>query len=512
MKSYLDKLQKPFWIIFGLLLLGITIRLLYFPKNVYFGFDQARDAFVVQEILGGHLKVVGPTTSIPGLFHGALYYYLYAPFYLIAQGSPLLVSLFLRLVNSLGIILIFFTAKNLFNTKVGLLSALFYTFSFEQSQYAIYFNHPAFAVITVSCFYFGLSSLIFKNNKWGFVIALLGLGLSIQFLFLLIYIIPIFLVSMFVFRRNIKLNLRVGLTGAFVFALTILSFILAEWKYKAWIAFLREFGSSDVKLNNASLINYFSKTHHLLLTFIHDNFIASTVLSMLVVIVIVLSLVHYARQAENRLKIWFLLIWLSGGIFVNVLDSAPDPYYYYRVGASISLLIIVAFLVDQLSKKSKKIAKIIILTIIFSNLWLITTQNQKGPLPNINVQTGMLLEDEKKVLDYIYQRAQKDFAVNALTMPFSVNTTWSYLFEWYGQKKYHSVPIWGGDVAGGYAGHLQVVSSRSALPTQSFLIIEPLRGIPGWIIEKFIREEGYFSKVIDEKKIGGIIIQEREKI
>jgi hypothetical protein len=44
---------------------------LYLPaKAVLFTSDQARDAFTVQELLGGHLKLLGPSVSgIPGFFH-----------------------------------------------------------------------------------------------------------------------------------------------------------------------------------------------------------------------------------------------------------------------------------------------------------------------------------------------------------------------------------------------------------------------------------------------------------
>ena len=63
-------------------LLALIIRLLYFPDNTYFGFDQARDAYAVKEILTGDLKVQGPPTATGILHHGVLYYYIFAPFYL----------------------------------------------------------------------------------------------------------------------------------------------------------------------------------------------------------------------------------------------------------------------------------------------------------------------------------------------------------------------------------------------------------------------------------------------
>lgn len=82
------RLIKDYWLLGIIFLLAVIIRFLYFPNNIYFAFDQARDAFVVQELLQGNLRLVGPTTLIEGLFHGALYYYIFAPFYFFGGGNP----------------------------------------------------------------------------------------------------------------------------------------------------------------------------------------------------------------------------------------------------------------------------------------------------------------------------------------------------------------------------------------------------------------------------------------
>ncbi|MBS3118175.1 hypothetical protein J4417_00650, partial [Candidatus Woesearchaeota archaeon] len=71
--------KKILLLLFIIFVLALTLRFLYFPNNIYFGFDQARDAFASLEIVFGEFRVVGPPTSVDGWFHGPLYYYLYAP-------------------------------------------------------------------------------------------------------------------------------------------------------------------------------------------------------------------------------------------------------------------------------------------------------------------------------------------------------------------------------------------------------------------------------------------------
>ena len=97
--------------------IALILRFLYFPSNIYFGIDQARDAFVSQSIFKGDFKIIGPTTSVPGLFHGVLYYYIFSPVYFFSAGSPEAVSAFLRIVNALGVFLVYFIGVAIFNRR-----------------------------------------------------------------------------------------------------------------------------------------------------------------------------------------------------------------------------------------------------------------------------------------------------------------------------------------------------------------------------------------------------------
>lgn len=80
------------------------------------------------------------------------------------------------------------------------------------------------------------------------------------------------------------------------------------------------------------------------------------------------------------------------------------------------------------------------------------------------------------------------------------------------QKKYGYLPVWGGDAAEGYSGHLKVEKARSILPTKQFLILEPTRGIEQYMIDDFLNQENLFTKSVEEKQFGLIKVQIREKI
>lgn len=495
------------YLLIGILILAVLIRFLYFPDNVYFGYDQARDAFISQSILMGDLKIVGPPTSVPGLFHGPLYYYIFAPIYFIAGGNPEAVSAFLRVVNAVGVLIVFFIGSAIFNRKVGLMSALLFAFSFEQTQFAIYLNHPSLAVISVLIFYLGLALLFFKNYQKGFLISVVGLGLSLQFEMAEAYLILTFLLMLIIFRSKLKLVSKKNyLISALSFLAIILTFVISEVKFKfqnlTTILSIFSGSSKNTPLfQNLQLINFRT---------LNDNLVSFEQVTFIVVALLLLGLFLNLYRGKFRMELIFLIIWFFSGNIPYYKDTAELPLYYHIAGSTAALLVFTGFLIFQLSKYSKLFPLLLLIPII-SNLSLITTLNPKGSIPAINVQSGMLLSDQKKVLDYMYTKADgKEFSVYGLTMPLYINMTWAYLFEWYGKRTYGYLPIWGGENASGYYGNLKVEKANSKLPETRFFVMEPTRGIPAYFIEGFKTEENVFTNVLEERNFGEIIVQLRK--
>lgn len=482
-------------------LLAIIFRFLYYPQNTYFGFDQARDAFAVREILSGHLKIVGPPTATGIFHHGVLYYYIFAPFYLFSGGDPVAVSLFLRVLNAAGVFLLFPLVLVLFGEAAAILASFLFAVSFEQTQFALFLNHPSLAVISVLIFYLGLSYWIFKKRMWGFFVSLFGLGLSIQFEFVETQLIAVFALFFLFFRRSTKFNVKDILTGLLVFLVPISSFIISEIRHDFIIAkqipdlLLNSSGGSGFATSSLSKFLFFINRHF------HDNLVANNFVIPFVAILFLITAIKLLMGRIYIKQTIFLSLWFFGGLLAYFFTD--NDAYFYNTGTSIGLLVFASFLLLKLFSKSKLLTACILFLIFASNLSLITKYNPLGPNEKINPQKGLLLKDEERVIDFIYQRAEgSDFAINALTMPYNVNTTWSYLFEWYGKGKYGYVPIWGGDGAAGFPGSLQVEKARSKLPSKRFLIVEPLEGIPSYLVDSFIKNEEIYATVIEKKRIG----------
>lgn len=485
-------------------LIGILIRFLYFPDNIYFGYDQARDFYASLEILKGDFKIIGPPSSFNDkLFHGPLVYYIFSPLLFLFQGNPEAVSFFLRIFNALGILIIFLIGSILFNKGVGLMSAFLFAISYEQSQYALFLGHPALAVVPVLLFYLGLTLLFFKKDQRGLLLTALALGLAIHFHYCHILLLTALFLSLIIFRKKYQLKVKFILISFLLFLSTISTFILSEVKFN--FRMLSIVFSSGQSFKISGEINYVLL---ILQRFIHDNFVSQSHFQNLVLIILILALGIILKDRWLRPKIYFLLFWLLGGLLLYFLIKTPS--YYYNAGASGSLLILASYMLTKIFSKSFLLGFLLLILIVFNNLNLEFKLNHQGPNSDMVIQPGMLLADEKKILDFIYQKAQgQPFAVKALTIPLSVNTTWSYLFNWYGQKQYHYLPVWIGPTAKGYYDSLEITDARSNLPKNQFLIIEPTLGLRESLKKEFFREEGYFTKVSEEKRVGNFLVQQR---
>lgn len=494
-------------------ILAAIVRFAYFPDNIHFSYDQARDSFTSLEILKGDLKMVGPPSfANDKLFPGPLIFYIYAPIYLLFDRNPEFASIFFRFYNALGVFLAAYIGKILFNRHVGYLAAFLFAVSYEQSQYSLFLSHQALAVITVLLFYFGLAILLFKKNKKGLLVSTLGAGLSIQSHYLYFILIVIGVIILIILRKTVpKLTSKLLFSSILIFLLTISTYILAEIKFNFRFAsgilslFSNMAGSGSTNYFHPESITFVVKR------FIHDNFAANNTLTFVLGIILALIVIILFINKDHRQKIIFLIVWLSGGIIPYILTGTPS--YYYSASASVSLTLIVSFAVYKVLIKNKIAGLLLVLAIILSNYYLISNYNPKGPNSDFVIQPGMLISKQKEVIDYIYSSSNNNrFAIGAITIPLNVNTTWSYLFEWYGQKKYGYLPTWGQDAAEGYRGNLNVVKDRAKLPETQFLILEPTIGIRETYLQNFFREESYFTKVLEEKQFGTIVVQKRQKI
>lgn len=487
-------------IVLLLVVFAFILRILFiFQNGVSFHYDMARDAYEAKQIWQDfNLKILGPPTSTPGLYHGVLYYYLIAPFYLLGQGDPRVVAVFLSLLNALVIIPLMLLARDLFKSgRWAYLAGFLFTVSFEATQYGSWISNPAPAVLTVALLFLFLR-LWQKGKKYGLYWAMIFAAASVQFQFFLIYLFV--LIPIFAILFKIKTKPSVILRAVLIGFVGLINFFIAAFKFKTFGNILGGFvnigtaGQLDFRPQfSDSLINYLNRFAEIFIF----NFYPTNVLWGGLFSIIVL---FFIRKEKLLLFFFFsnLLIFIFGG----------HSNIYANVGLAVPAILSVLVLLKVIWKVDKRIFFIIFLLSLISNLSAIFKYNPGGQIILV-IPNDMNLKNELALVDQTYKIADgKPFSINSITLPLWTNTTWAYLYSWYGQKKYGYVPSFYGHDQVGLLGVDSL--KRMEKPERiSFLIIEPTEGIPNQFYQQDLDTENSKTKLTQEINYGSIKLQVR---
>lgn len=518
LKTILKNYSKILLVI--IFVIAVILRIWYLPqKAISFAYDQARDAFVVQEMLGGHLKILGPSVSgVPGLFHGVLYYYVITPLYFIGQGNPVIVAYGLSLISSLGIFVTYFLAKLLTKNKIpALIAALMFAVSFEATQYANLLTNASMGVWFIPIFYIGLymwithsaSSGEAKFYKWTPVITGLGFGLAVQSEIALAYHLIPLIIWLFIFRKNISKKSLILFSLSFFVA--ILTMIVAEIKFgftgTSGIFYL--LSGQDGISQTKNLIDYFSTLiNQSGKTFAFSIFPLSVVFGGLMGFVMVIFSLLLNLNAIKKYKLtWetFLVSYIFAYAFA--LPFGGWNMKHILVGVAPAVCIYVGIFIWNYFSKYKLMFSVIVVVILFTNVFMILKENKNGQTI-FPLQTDLILQKEINAISYTYQESKGEpFSISTLTSPLYVNTLWSYLYNWYGKSEYGYLPSWIGNDQIGQLGNNLVMNSGNAI--NHYYIIEPTYGIPELYVNYSKGDQDAVSKYIDKITFGEIVVEKR---
>lgn len=492
-----------FLILFAIFGLGYYLRVMYLPQNILtFGYDQARDAVVSQQILKGDIKIQGPPASTPGLYHGVFYYYLLAPAYFFGQGSPVAAAYWIAFLNALAVFVVF--ALGYLMTKkfwVGILAAFLFAVSFEATQYATWLSNPTIGVWTVPLMYLGLWLWINSKNKFAPIITVIGLGLSIQSeIFLVYHIIPL-LIWLSVSRKNISRK------QVFLFLITLSlslsTMILNEFKFGfkslsglKLLAIGSEQNLAYAKSIGDYLVLYLNQIGRI---FAFNSYPGNIGYGG----VFVFGLAVYSIIKRDKIGT-FLATWLFSHLSIVTIGGTSTPFLMVGIGSAVSLII-----TYYLSKLSKPVIVLILAVIVFGNASIILGENPRGATL-FAIQKDMLLDKQIALIDYTYKETGgKPFSVNSLTSPLWINITWAYLYQWYGEQKYGYTPCFTGR---DQVGQVMSLPACEINRNYHYLIIEPMGGIPREYLPLTLSEEDVISKLVEEKTFGELVVQKRLKL
>ncbi|MFH1561169.1 MAG: glycosyltransferase family 39 protein, partial [Patescibacteria group bacterium] len=429
------------------------------------------------------------------------------PLYLISGGNPLFVSVVFRLINALGIILIFYLAKNLFDSKVAFLSALIFAFSFEQNQYAIYVCHPPLVIISHLILFTGAMILLKRKNKfWGLPLIAIGACSAVQFELLGISALVTAAVIVFLLKDQLKkVSVKSWILAVLSGLFFLSTYLIGELKYgfrsiKSVLALLNS-GYQVVPDGESRTVLYLKR----LLLLFADNLLPFQGVLLILLTVLIIGAILFWSKKEKSLRL--ILIWIASCLFLIPLGGYNA--YYVNAGIASGVIIAGAFVISKIIVKNKIFGLLVLMLILTSNLTRTIKQKDQSLIVDLKPQPYMKLADEKRLINYIYQYADgRNFTIRLINIPYRIQTVWSYLFNQYGQKVWGYLPLLETGLVDGFPGYLP--QPQSGTTCLRFLIQEPTRGISDGLRIQTEKEEDLFSKVIEQKEFGDFRLQVRQ--
>lgn len=482
-----------------LFVISLVLRLLpIFQNAVSFHYDMARDAFVAQKIIQGDFKIMGPPSSTPGLSHGVLYYYLLALLYFIGNGNPLFVSAVLSVLSCLSIFPIYFLAQEFFkDKKMGILAGILFATSFEATQYASWLSNPSLALPCLAFYFYGL--WLWKNGKpSGFLLAIGSAVLAAQFQLFLSTLFIDTLLFWIIFKT--KINKKSLMLAILIVLIGLSSYFIAFGKFgtytQIWSIISQRIPTSQFSFRiqfTDVILNYINRFADIYI----NNFFPSNVL-----LGGILGIICLAASRSSSFVLFSLFISLPIFIFGGHNSN------YVNLGMVFPGILSVLIVFNTVLKKNKTLAALLLLAIFGSNLYTIIKLSPRGQLAMV-IPKDMVLNKQFSLIDKTYELAAgRPFSINTLTLPLWVNTTWSYLYSWYGKSRYGYIPS--------FYGHDQVGSEGDgALPEDNtpknpaFFIIEPQDGIPQNLVTSELSSENSKTKIVNQYNYGALVLQER---
>ncbi len=166
LKTFAKNNKFEFFVIAGIILLSLVLRLYRIGDFMTFLGDEGRDVRIVRDLITkGNLVFIGPQTSIGNMYLGPLYYYMMAPALFLSGLNPVGPAVMIALLGTLTVWFTWYVARTWFGKSAALVAALL----FAVSPVAIIYSRaswnpnpmPFFALLCIWGIY-----EVWKNKKY----------------------------------------------------------------------------------------------------------------------------------------------------------------------------------------------------------------------------------------------------------------------------------------------------------------------------------------------------------
>ena len=165
----------------GVLVLGGLVRLIGLPARGMWDADQGHDMLVLAAFVQhGAVPLLGPPTSIGGLHHGALYYYLLAPFAALSGANPTAATAGIAASGIASIGVVWWLARSIGGPIAGLVAGLLMAFSAAAIDESTFIWNPNLLDLSSSIAFAAAWQAWRRRDLRWWLVAAAGLGATMQ--------------------------------------------------------------------------------------------------------------------------------------------------------------------------------------------------------------------------------------------------------------------------------------------------------------------------------------------
>jgi hypothetical protein len=513
--SVQKKRPTLFEVFFLFFVVGISFALKVWLTQQYhilFWFDQARDSIVSQEMVTTHhWKVQGPSASgtQDTIYHGVVWFYFLAPLYAVFHGDPQGVVWAIALLTSMAILPYYFFTKEFSGSKsVAGIAALLIAFSPDSITNSTWIANPVLAYCLLPVFYLSLWKTFFERRYRWILLVAVTLGLLQQSIIFLSYLwIAVFLSYAFDWNKQKKNCLPLPLLGVsfVIYFLSISTMVITQLKLVAAGIYptLSTAHVDIIEKNSVTLIESFFNLY-----FEKMRWVVLPQLPVLSVMIVIIACVVTWKNISQPKK-YFLAMWLLAPLSL-LLFHYRDAIHII-LGTEWVFIFCCAFAVEKFCpKNATRLALYALFLMLFFGQFFAIKTLRKNEESFVGTQQGAWMDQQLAVIDKTYALAVgQPFSISSYTNPYGYNTTWSYLYHWYGLKTYGYLPKFYGPDQSGLFGDGLLVKSAKPLPIH-FTIVEPITGVPTIIRDTFMNEQDAASATPSATyHFGSVDVQER---
>ena len=403
------------------IILVVSIFIRFYNFNAWFGFDydQEVNAWLAKTVVIDHKPIlIGPETSVGGMYVGPYFNYILASFYALGKMDPV-TTIYLNVLLSVStILLMYYVGKKVFNEQTGIIAAIIYGFSYNLTNFdRVSWNPTPIPLVSLGII-FTIYLYLTQWKYWQLAMSLFLTGFMFHLHFTALFITMFLAISLAVFggrkffRSISNYFLIFGMT-IFFFAPIIFFDLRHDFLITHhFVSFLLFTGSNAPISRNIFWI---------FVTFVRSIFYNDTNSPLdLVALALLVGIIYHSTQVQKSQRLFFILgfVLFTIPILTLSLYRGPLPAHYLLFTLPIVVILVASYLGSVFQNKVGKF-------IVVVGLGLFLFYNIPA---TISTQSGLALQYKKQVASYVISDAKgKSFKVDFISEP-GRKTGFSYLF------------------------------------------------------------------------------------